>query len=166
MPTACHKPQCHSTHIANDQKIQRNVFRTLVTSEMLSQVFFSSLAPTNLYVFIKKKNLEIQEDVLNGDNFISTSGCRIPRNSKIVVLDFRSDNSENVSCCSDFQVFGESISQNFKDLQIEDMLKDNEDEFNEIESTDDTKWYQSSYVMKGFKDCVVNGTSVTTSWQE
>ncbi|KOB64991.1 MAD2L1-binding protein [Operophtera brumata] len=27
LPTACHKPQCHSTLIATDQKIQKNVFR-------------------------------------------------------------------------------------------------------------------------------------------
>ncbi|CAD0203876.1 unnamed protein product [Chrysodeixis includens] len=29
LPVVCHKPQCHSTIIANDQKIQRNVFSGL-----------------------------------------------------------------------------------------------------------------------------------------
>ncbi|RVE47489.1 hypothetical protein evm_007900 [Chilo suppressalis] len=130
MPTMCHKPQCHSTHIANDQKIQRSVFRTLVTSETLSRMFFSLLPPTNLYMFIKKKNIETQ-DIVNGDNFILTNGCRIPRNSRIDTLP-----------------------------------KDSAEDFSEIESTEEIKWYQSTYVMKGFKDCVVNGTSVTTSWQE
>ncbi|XP_028166155.1 uncharacterized protein LOC135080634 [Ostrinia nubilalis] len=166
LPSAVHKPQCHSPHIANDQKIQRNVFRTLVTSETLSQVFFSSLPPTNMYVFIKKKNVSNQDEVVNPDNFVLTSGCRIPRNSRIVTLDFRSPNTENISCCNDFHVFGDAISNNLENLQIQENVDDYEEEFNEIESTDSLKWYQSSYVMKGFKDCTVNGSSVTNSWLE
>lgn len=140
-------------------------FRTLVTSETLSQIFFSSLPPTNMYVFIKKKNISNQDEVLNPDNFVLTSGCRIPRNSRIVVMDFRSQNTDNISCCNDFQVFGDVISDNLENLQIQDKLSDDE-EFNEIESTDSMKWYQSSYVMKGFKDCILNGSSVTNSWME
>ncbi|OWR53580.1 hypothetical protein KGM_211327 [Danaus plexippus plexippus] len=61
MPHACHKPQCHSNNIASDQKIQKSVFRNLVTSEKLSKVFFDSLAPTNMYVFIKKIPLNNQD---------------------------------------------------------------------------------------------------------
>ncbi|CAH2045473.1 unnamed protein product, partial [Iphiclides podalirius] len=30
LPNLCHKPQCHSSFIASDQKIQRSVFKTLV----------------------------------------------------------------------------------------------------------------------------------------
>lgn len=117
-----------------------------------------------MYIFLKKKNTE-NDDVLNADNFVVASGCRIPRNSRIVVMDFRNKNMENVSCCNDFQIFGDVISQNLENLQIQDNLGD-VDEFNEIESTDHIKWFQSSYVMKGFKDCVVNGSSVTNSWLE
>lgn len=118
-----------------------------------------------MYVFIKKKNISNQDEVLNPDNFVLTSGCRIPRNSRIVVMDFRSQNTDNISCCNDFQVFGDVISDNLENLQIQDKLSDDE-EFNEIESTDSMKWYQSSYVMKGFKDCILNGSSVTNSWME
>ncbi|KAL4720029.1 hypothetical protein ACJJTC_009271 [Scirpophaga incertulas] len=161
MPSACHKPQCHSANIANDHKIQRNIFRTLVTSEILSQVFFSALPPTNMFVFLKKKNID-NMDVLNTDNFIFTSGCRIPKTAKIVVMDFRNKNQNNILCCNNFPIFGDVISKNLQTLQIDDN-EENED-YNEIESTDDIQWYQSSYVMKGFKDCIVNGASVTNSW--
>lgn len=133
-----------------------------MTSEKLSQVLFNPLPPTNLYVFIKKKLLNHQDNILDSDNFVFTSGCRIPRNSKIVVLNFRTKSSNNIACCNDFQVFGDVINQNLQNLNLEDT--ENLDEYNEIESTDSTKWYQSSYVMKGFKDCIVNGSSVTNTW--
>ncbi|KAM3962475.1 uncharacterized protein ACR2FA_003378 [Aphomia sociella] len=164
LPTLCHKPQCHSTHIANDQKIQKNVFRTLVTSEKLSQVFFNPMGPTNMYAFIKKSTSN--QEVLNSDNFIPASGHKIPRSSRIVIMDFRTQNRENVSCCNQFQVFGDvgNTVQTVFNILSKDNLNDESEEFNEIESTDSIKWYQSSYVMKGFKDCVVNGSSVTNSW--
>ncbi|XP_049877535.1 uncharacterized protein LOC126374839 [Pectinophora gossypiella] len=161
LPTMCHKPQCHSSHIANDQKIQRNVFQALVTSEELSQAFFKPLPPTNTYVFIKKKTVN-QDVVLNHDNFVFTSGHRIPRSSKIVIIDFRSQNAGNLSCCNEFQVFGEVINEDLVKLKIEDAPEC--EDYHEIESTDVAKWYESTYVMKGFKDCIVNGTSVTSSW--
>ncbi|XP_050551395.1 uncharacterized protein LOC126910943 [Spodoptera frugiperda] len=163
MPTVCHRPQCHSTLIASDQKIQRSVFRTLVTSEKLSQVFFNQLQPTNLYVFIKKKVVNNLDSIIDSDNFVFTSGCRIPRNSKIVVLDFRTKTFDNLSCCNEFQIFGDIVNQDLQNLQLEE-TEENVDEFNEIESTDTARWYQSSYVMKGFKDCTVNGSSITNAW--
>ncbi|XP_026315147.1 uncharacterized protein LOC113226645 [Hyposmocoma kahamanoa] len=161
LPTLCHKPQCHSAHIANDEKIQRTVFRTLVTSEKLSEVFFHPIPPTNTYILIKKKLTGNQDVVLNTDNFVLTSGCRIPRSCKTVVVDFRTHHGNNLSCCNEFQVFGDIISRNFDDLQIDDK---EDDELNEIESTHNMKWYQSTYIMKGFKDCLVNGTSVSNIW--
>ncbi|XP_013183312.2 uncharacterized protein LOC106129327 [Amyelois transitella] len=161
LPTLCHKPQCHSPHIASDQKIQRNVFRTMVTSESLSQVFFDSIPPTNMHIFIRKKSLNNQ-DTLNSDCFEPTTGCRIPRKTKVVVMNFQTDNQENVSCCNEFEIFGESGNvDNLKPRREIDF-----EEFEEIESTDTMKWYQSTYVMKGFKDCVVNGASVTNSWND
>lgn len=163
LPVACHKPQCHSTLIANDQKIQRSVFRTLVTSEKLSQFFFKQLSPTNLYVFIKKKLVNNLDTILDNDNFVFTSGCRIPRNSKIIVLDFRTKTFDNLTCCNEFQIFGDMVSENLQNI-VTETSDENGDEFNEIESTDDVKWYQSSYVMKGFKDCIVNGSSITNAW--
>ncbi|XP_059053432.1 uncharacterized protein LOC131847798 [Achroia grisella] len=159
LPTMCHKPQCHSSNIANDQKIQKSIFRTLVTSEMLGQVFFNMMAPTNMYVFIKKStnNLEL----INNDNFVPVDGHRIPRSSRIVLIDFRTQNAKNLSCCNQFQIFGD-IGNNLYDNAKKD--NDETNDFNEIESTDKIKWYQSSYVMKGFRDCVVNGSSVTNMW--
>ncbi|XP_075982782.1 uncharacterized protein LOC142981016 [Anticarsia gemmatalis] len=162
LPIACHKPQCQSTLIANDQKIHRSVFRTLVTSEKLSQIFFNQLSPTNLYVFIKKKLVNNQDNILNNDNFVFTSGCRIPRNSKIVVIDLRTKEQDHIACCNDFNVFGE-VNEDLQNLHLEDS-EENPDFFHEIESSDDVKWYQSSYVMKGFKDCIVDGSSVTNLW--
>lgn len=163
LPTVCHKPQCHSTHIANDQKIQRNVFKNLVTSEELSKVFFNSLAPTNMYVFLKK-NPVCNTDIVCHDSFVLVNGYKIPRSCKIVVLDFKAQTPENLACCNKFQVFGDVISKNLDHLNIN---SDNtEQDFNEIESTEYTKWFQSTYVMKGFKDCIVNGNSVTNTWVE
>ncbi|XP_037876319.1 uncharacterized protein LOC101742634 isoform X2 [Bombyx mori] len=82
LPATCHRPQCHSSLIASDQKIHRNVFSDVSTT----------------------------------------------------------------------------------DIGIEDSFNENCEELNEIESTDTIKWYQSSYVMKGFKDCIVNGSSITNTW--
>ncbi|XP_053614097.1 uncharacterized protein LOC128677355 [Plodia interpunctella] len=162
LPTLCHKPQCHSSHIASDQKIQRSVFRTMVTSESLSKVFFDSLPPTNMHIFIRRNSLN-NLNIPNSDSFELTSGCRIPRKTKIVVMNFRT-NKENVSCCNDFEIFGETGGNN-EDLDMEKKINF-EEEFEEMESTDTMKWYQSTYVMKGFKDCVVNGNSVTNSWND
>ncbi|XP_026760541.2 uncharacterized protein LOC113519615 [Galleria mellonella] len=162
LPTLCHKPQCQSTHIANDQKIQKNIFRTLVTSEMLSQVFFNAMAPTNMYVFIKKSTKN--QELINNDNFVPANGHRIPRSSKIVVMDFRTQTTGTMSCCNQFQVFGD-IGSNLHDIVPKDPDMEYErSDFNEIESTDKIKWYQSAYVMKGFKDCIVNGSSVANTW--
>lgn len=137
-------------------------FRALVTSEKLSKVFFHPTPPTNTYIFIKKKLTGNQDVVLlNMDNFVLTSGCRIPRSCKTVVIDFRTSNENNLSCCNEFKVFGEIICSNLGNLQIDDK---NDEEFNEIESTNNMQWYQSTYIMKGFKDCFVNGVSVSNTW--
>ncbi|XP_045776531.1 uncharacterized protein LOC123874980 [Maniola jurtina] len=158
LPRLCHKQQCHSTHIATDQKIQMNVFKTLVTSEKLSQIFFNGLSPTNMYILIKKNMLNNQ-DVVCSNIFESIDGYKIPRSCKVVSLDFRTQNLSNVSCCNNFQVFGDAITKSMGEINFEE-----EAEFAEIVSTDDVRWFQSSYVMKGFKDCVVNGSSVTNTW--
>lgn len=68
---------------------------------------------------------------------------------------------ENISCCSDFEVFGDIEMINHK---LSSCSEDNSDEFYEIESSETAKWFQSTYVMKGFKDCVVNGSSITNDW--
>lgn len=128
----------------------------------MSEVFFHPIPPTNTYIFIKKKLAGNQDVVLNTDNFVLTSGCRIPRSCKTVVVDFRSHNGNNLTCCNEFQVFGEIISSNLGNLQIDE--DENNDEFSEIESTNNMKWYQSTYMMKGFKDCFVNGASVSNTW--
>lgn len=138
-------------------------FRALVTSEKLSEVFFHPIPPTNTYIFIKKKLTGNQGVVLNTDNFVLTSGCRIPRSCKTVVVDFRIHNENNLFCCNEFQVFGDIVSSNLGNLQIDDK---NDDEFSEIESTNNMKWYQSTYIMKGFKDCLVNGASVSNIWSQ
>lgn len=106
------------------------------------------------------------QDVLNSDNFVLTNGHRIPRNSKIIIMDFRTLNQGNVACCNEFAIFGESVSEDLSKLQLQNDLVCDYDEFNEIESNETMIWYQSSYVMKGFKDCVVNGSSVTNTWLE
>lgn len=99
---------------------------------------------------------------MNIDNFVLTSGCRLPRNCKIIVIDLRTKGLDKVACCNEFNVFGDSVYCDLKNLRLEDI--DENDEYNEIESTDDSQWYQSSYVMKGFKDCIVNGSSITNLW--
>ncbi|XP_041969582.1 uncharacterized protein LOC121726334 [Aricia agestis] len=160
LPEVCHKPQCQSEHIANDQKIQRNVFRLLATSEELGKVFFESIAPTNMYIFIKKKVLNNQE-VVCSDDFIFLRGYRVPNKCKVVNIDFKSKSNVKVTCCNNFDVFGD-ISEALDQMSIINDKKTFEN--CEFESTDDSKWFQSSYVMKGFKDCFVNGSSVTNSW--
>lgn len=114
-----------------------------------------------MYVFIKKKTESSQDSILSSNNFVLSSGCRIPRNAKVVVLNFRTENQNNIACCTDFQIFGDIIT-NSSLSHIES--EENYTEFYEIESTDHIKWFQSCYVMKGFKDCVVNGHSVTNQW--
>ncbi|XP_047994527.1 uncharacterized protein LOC125232789 [Leguminivora glycinivorella] len=157
LPTVCHSSQCHSVHIATDQKIQREVFKTLVTSD-LSQVIFSPMTPTNMYIFIRRKQTNMP---VASDTFVPARGCRLPKNTKIVVVDFRSEKPDNLSCCNDFQIFGEVISDSMVNLQLGE-----EPNFSEIESSETMVWYQSSYVMKGFKDCIVNGSSITNMWLE
>lgn len=127
----------------------------------MSEVFFQPIPPTNTYVFIKKKLTGNQNLVLNTDNFVLTSGCHVPRSCKTVVVDFRAHNENNLSCCNKFQVFGDIISGNLSNLQIDDKI---DDDFSEIESTNNMKWYQSTYIMKGFKDCQINGGSVSNMW--
>lgn len=137
-------------------------YRNLVTSEKLSQVFFDSLHPTNMYLFMKKSTTS-NLDVVCNDSFVLINGYRIPKSCKVVALDFRNQNPENISCCNKFQIFGDMISKDLDNLKLDCNL---DDDFTEIESTHDIKWFQSNYIMKGFKDCIVNGSSVTNTWLE
>ncbi|CAF4869014.1 unnamed protein product [Pieris macdunnoughi] len=159
LPTVCHKPQCQSPHIASDKKIQSSVFRNLVTSEKLCKVFFEPLSPTNMYVFLKKESLSNQQ-VVCSDTFLHVNGYRMPRSCKVVVLNFPA-NPKNTTCCNDFKIFGNAPSEDLSKLSLDDS---SDDDFHEIESTDKVQWFQSTYVMKGFKDCVVNGSSIINSW--
>ncbi|KAI8425089.1 hypothetical protein MSG28_006949 [Choristoneura fumiferana] len=159
LPTICHKFQCYSSHIATDDQIKRSIFRILMTSD-LSQVIFTPMAPTNMYIFIRKKISPVCSG-LTCDTFIKASGCRLPKDTKIVVIDFRAQKQDNLLCCNNFQIFGEVISESLENLQLGDQPN-----FNEIESSATMTWYQSSYVMKGFKDCIVNGSSITNKWLE
>ncbi|CAH4036913.1 unnamed protein product [Pieris brassicae] len=159
LPTVCHKPQCQSPHIASDKKIQSSVFRNLVTSEKLSKVFFEPLSPTNMYVFLKKELLNNQQ-VVCSDTFLHINGYRMPRSCKVVVLNFPA-NPKNTTCCNDFKIFGNGPSEGLSKLSLDDS---SDDDFHEIESSDKVQWFQSTYVMKGFKDCVVNGSSIINSW--
>lgn len=104
-----------------------------------------------------------QDTILDNNNFVLSSGCRIPRNSKIVILDLRSKTFDNLACCTEFKIFGDVGYQTLQNLQLRDS-DENEEDFSEIESTDNVQWYQSSYVMKGFKDCYINGSSITDAW--
>lgn len=110
-----------------------------------------------MYIFIKK-NLSNNQDVICSDTFVIVDGFKLPRSCKVVSVDFRTHNLQNISCCNQFQIFGDA-SKNLDQLGEEDDAN-----FDEIESTDDVRWFQSSYVMKGFKDCVVNGSSVINAW--
>ncbi|CAK1553922.1 unnamed protein product [Leptosia nina] len=160
LPAVCHKLQCHSAHIASDRKIKDTVFRTLVTSDKLysENIFLETLSPTNMYVFIKKVPMTNQQAVCN-DTFVQvTNGYRIPRSCKIITFNFKGGNQEKTACCNDFQIFGDVLNQDLSKMSISD------DEFNEIESTDKAIWFQSTYVMKGFKDCVVKDQSITNTW--
>lgn len=103
--------------------------------------------------------LGTQETVIS-DTFEHINGYRIPRTSKIVVIDFRTDNYDDVACCNKFQIFGDNIVKN---QQSSSNVEDS-DALYEIESTENELWYQSCYAVKGFKDCVVNGTSITNTW--
>ncbi|CAG9134022.1 unnamed protein product [Plutella xylostella] len=165
LPTLCHKPQCQSELILKDNKLQTSVFRRLVTSEDLSQAFSSPLPPTNMHVFLKKKLIRQQTElIVNSDNFLPASGSRIPKSSRVFVIDFRAQNEENVSCCNEFAIFGDGLSDAMAKMQVTGNTDDAE--FCKIQSTDEVKWYQSTYVMKGFKDCIINGSSVTNTWIE
>lgn len=126
----------------------------------LSQVLFTPMAPTNMYIFIRKKMSPVHSG-LTSDTFIKASGCRLPKDTKIVVIDFRAQKQDNLLCCNNFQIFGEVISESLENLQLGDQPN-----FNEIESSATMTWYRSSYVMKGFKDCIVNGSSITNKWLE
>ncbi|KAJ0173655.1 hypothetical protein K1T71_010804 [Dendrolimus kikuchii] len=159
LPITCHKPQCQSSAIATDQKIQNEVFRSLVTSEKLCQVFSNIMTPMNMYVFIKKRLTNTQDVKISTDSFELTAGFRIPSKTRVVVIDFRMENNDNTSCCNDFKIFGDTPTNDYNRLD-----SDCHEEFCEIQSTDVAKWYQSTYVMRGFKDCVVNGNSVINDW--
>ncbi|CAG4953683.1 unnamed protein product [Parnassius apollo] len=167
LPNMCHKPQCHSPCIASDQKIHRSVFKTLVTSDVLSKVLYNTLPPTNLYVFIKKRNV-CSQDLVCSDSFVFVNGYKLPRNSKVVVIDFRTQHQENLSCCKDFQVYNNDvINKNLVNLKISENDSDlPKEDYTEIESTNTMSWYQSTYVMKGFRDCTVRGSSITNKWLE
>lgn len=148
-------------HFCFYHKEKHYFFRTLVTTDVLGKVFQNTLPPTNMHVLLKKKNSTC--DVVCTDSFVLSNGYRLPRSSKVVVIDFRTENHENLSCCNNFSVFEEVISKNFTDLKICDIENDAED-YNEIESSSTMTWYQSCYVMKGFRDCIVSGSSVTNKW--
>lgn len=134
-----------------------------MTSEMLSQAFSSPLPPTNMHVFIRKGATNYPDTVLNSDSFLPASGSRIPKSSRVYTIDFRNPNEDKIPCCNNFEIFGDVISDDMVKLQINES---SDMEFCEIQSTDLVKWYQSTYVMKGFKDCIVNGSSVTNTWLE
>lgn len=115
---------------------------------------------------MKKKNTD-SNGLVCSDNFVQINGYRLPRNCKIVIMDFRMHNEEDLSCCNGFQIFDEVVNKRLHNLKISenDNYRQIED-YNEIESTDTITWYQSSYVMKGFKDCIVSGSSITNKWLE
>lgn len=137
-------------------------FRNLVTSDKLSKMFFETLSPTNMYVFIKKVPINNRQ-VLCNNSFVLVNGYRIPKSCKIIVLKL-STNLENITCCNDFKVFSDKPSYDFSKLSLDNSNEDDHNDFQEIETTDKVKWFQSTYVMKGFKDCVVNGISIINTW--
>lgn len=111
-----------------------------------------------MYIFLKKK-ANATHDTVCCENFQETSGCRIPRSSKIVVVDFRSKNLDSVACCNKIQIFGDVVTNTSPEAET-----DQDVEYHEIESSAAATWYQSSYIMKGFKDAVVDGSSVVNGW--
>lgn len=121
------------------------------------------MTPTNMYVFLSKKCVGIP-DITNCENFQQTSGCRIPSKSRIFVIDFRTQNLDSVVCCNKIQIFGDVKSPPAPEENAETTNMDKENDYHEIESTDTMTWYQSSYIMKGFKDSLVNGNSITNLW--
>lgn len=78
-----------------------------------------------------------------------------------MVIDFRTQNYDGVACCNDIQIFGDlgTIVVPIKSTET-----DQNNEYHEIESSDTAIWYQSTYVMKGFKDTIVDGSSITNTW--
>lgn len=114
-----------------------------------------------MYIFLKKSNPS-KPEIVCVDSFVLLNGFRVPKTCKVITINFREQNPDKISCCSKFQIFGDIISKNLNNLKISNDSID--DDFIEIESTHDTKWFQCNYVMKGFKDCVVNGNSVTNTW--
>lgn len=140
--------------------------RTLVTSELLNKVFLEPLAPTNMYVFLQKKITTNHDILVNSDNFSQATGCRIPKNAKKIVIDFRKQDKKNIACCNDFQIYQDTICDTMTELLGDDWNRFEQDgcEVYEIKSTDNMEWFQSTYVLRGFKDCIVNGNSVTNKW--
>lgn len=110
--------------------------------------------------------LSNQSVMLNGNSFLPASGSRIPKSSKVFIIDFRNLSQENFTCCHDYEFYSDTISDDLVNLKIKSDDDSVVSEFTEIQSSDSTKWFQSSYVMKGFKDCIVNGSSVTNLWLE
>lgn len=112
-----------------------------------------------MYVYLQKKSNDI---IVNTDSFKLVQDCKIPTNSKVVVINFRKQVKENISCCKDFHIFqDESFDTSIK---VDNWNINKNVDMYDMKSTDDMQWFQSSYVVKGFKDCIVNGSSISNTW--
>lgn len=158
LPPFTHKPQCHSPNIASDNTIKFNVLKTVATCEDLSKIFFKPLAPTNMYVLLQKKCEPNKQLIVNPDSFTFAGECRVPMSCKVVVVDLRKQMKEKMNCCRDFQIYNDVIYNK----AAGNLTKHND--ICEFVSTDTVKWYQCNYVVKGFKDCLVNGSSISNTW--
>lgn len=138
----------------------------MITCPDFNKILTDPLPPTNMHVFVQKRVTSKEELLVNSDNFYLTSGCMLTRYSKTITIDFRSQDKAKVSCCGNFQIYQEPVPDvaNHLKVKLNDHIENEESAEFEIISTDDFKWYQSIYVVEGFRDCIVNGTSVTNTW--
>lgn len=76
-----------------------------------------------MYVFIKRKITSNPDGIVCSDDYVLVKGYKIPKNCKIVNVNFGGKSSLNVQCCNHFKIFGD-IGTAFNTLN----LKEHEEE--------------------------------------
>ncbi|XP_039278823.1 uncharacterized protein LOC111046876 [Nilaparvata lugens] len=158
----------HSDLSHPPQKLLNCLFRSMMTSDELNTILDHQMCPTNTFILIKTdRNTTIKSDVFHQkDHF------RIPAKSVGLKFVFTSDiRTDDKKCCciEDMSFFFCSPKQSdsttrlchdHHKLETIDLIEEDDSD------SENSNWFQFNYVIKGFKDYKLNGSSVTNLWMK
>ncbi|RZF36423.1 hypothetical protein LSTR_LSTR010843 [Laodelphax striatellus] len=160
----------HSDSSHPPQKLLNCLFRSMMTSDELNSILDHQMCPTNTFILMKTD----RKTIIKSDLFHLKDHFRIPPKAVGLKFVFTSDlRTEDKKCCcvedmsfffcSPKQYDSTTSSRLCHDFKLETVEPSEGDNDNDSENSN---WFQFNFAIKGFKDCKLNGSSVTNLWMK